>query len=147
MVRGLDFGKDWSRSWSPDLLHWIETVFVHPPKHYIPTKLVRIIPYQPFPGFLLNPRNNQLIYEPNFSASNAVETVVKPDDEENPDPKNPENLKKREFHFVHFPAGRHHVISLSTTNGNAPFLLYYKVGFKPVSWQRLFKWRKGTTEL
>jgi hypothetical protein len=86
-----------------------------------------------------------LIYEPNFSASNAVETVVKPDDEQIPDPKNPENLKKREFHFVHFPAGRHHIISLSTTNGNSPFLLYYKVGIEPVSLQWCFILGKNYT--
>ncbi len=114
-------------------------VFVHPPRVYIPTKLVRISPYRPIPGFLLTPNNRQSIFEDhNFGGSDSLFTIVDPNgnssnqdlDVEKPSNRTEKRSKLDIPHQNIFLAASpkdKKIIVLSASHVKAPAWLYYQV--------------------
>ncbi len=114
-------------------------VFVHPPRVYVPTKLVRISPYRPIPGFLLSPNHRQSIFEDhNFDGSDSFFTIVDPNgngsnqdlDVEKPSNRTEKSSKSDIQHQNIFLAASpkdKKIIVLSASNVKAPAWLYYQV--------------------
>jgi hypothetical protein len=105
-------------------------VFVHPPRVYVPTKLVRISPYRQIPGFLLTPNHRQSIFEDhNFGGSDAFFTIVDPNGNNNSsktEKSSKSDIQHQNIFLAASPKDKK-IIVLSASNVKAPAWLYYQV--------------------